>query len=158
MNILLLEDLDTFAETLQKSLQTRHRELGRVSIERVGTELEFRHRLPELVQKPFDVAVFDVMVSWCTLEDLETPEGQNPPPEVIAERDGIKKWRSGVRCRQMFNEALSTASRPQVPCVFYTILDKEDLKGELSGDTPLVVKQGELGPLVETILKITGNV
>ncbi len=151
MRILLLEDLDTFAGALKNSLEAKHQELGVVSIERVATELEFRQKIPKLVQEPFHIAIFDVMVSWCTIEDLETPEGKFPPKEVIAERDGQKKWRSGIRCRKMFIEALAKAGRPSIPCIFYSVLDHEDLKGELSDDMTLVVKQADLSPLVQVI-------
>jgi hypothetical protein len=149
MRILLLEDLDSFAEALMLQL-TKTRELGPVGIDRIATELEFRRRLPELVEDSFNVAIFDVMVCWCTLEDLETPEGQAIPPEVNAERNGEKKWRAGVRCQQLYAEALAKAGKPPVPCIFYSVLDEEDLKGELGG-TPLVVKQGEMTPLVRAI-------
>ncbi len=155
MRILLLEDLDNFADPLIQQL-TRTRELGPVGIERVATELEFRRRLPELVQDSFNVAIFDVMVCWCTLEDLETPDGQAIPAEVNAERNGEQKWRAGVRCQRLYAEALAQAGKPPVPCIFYSVLDGEDLKGEL-GSTPLVVKQVELASLLDAIRQLTGR-
>jgi hypothetical protein len=90
MRILLLEDLDTFADALTQMLESKRHELGPVGIDRIATECEFRRRLPELIREPFSVAVFDVMVSWCSLEDLDTPEGRDIPPEVLEERDGAK--------------------------------------------------------------------
>jgi hypothetical protein len=62
-----------------------------------------------------------------------------------------------VRCRRLFYEALSKPNRPPIPCIFYSVLDAEDLKGELNGDTPLVVKQGELDPLIQEIMRATGR-
>ncbi|MBI3879657.1 MAG: hypothetical protein HY301_06280 [Verrucomicrobia bacterium] len=156
MRILLLEDLPSFADALQQSLEARQ-ELRPVGIERIATEYEFRRRLPELARESFQVAIFDVMVRWCSLEELDTPEAQELPPEVVEERDGIKKWRSGVRCRRLFAKALQEIGASPVPCVFYSVLDLEDLGEELNGDTPLIVKQGELEPLVQEIARLTGR-
>jgi hypothetical protein len=152
MRILLLEDLDTFAGALIESVESKRSKLGPVSIERVSSELEFRRRLPQLATESFHFAIFDVMVCWCSLEDLDTPEGKNPPPEVIEERDGNKKWRSGVRCLEMFDKVRADLNLTRVPRIFYSVLDHEDLKGELNGDTALVVKQGELAPLIQAIM------
>ena len=155
--ILLLEDLDSFAETIREGLQSKHKQLGRVEIIRIATELEFRRRLPELSYADFDVAIFDVMVGWCSIEDLDTEAGTKPPQAVDDEREGKAKWRSGVRCRKLFAEEREKAKSRPVPCLFYTVLDEDNLEGELNGDTPLIVKHGELDPLVSAILKATGR-
>jgi hypothetical protein len=158
MRILMLEDLDTYADALRTRLEGKSFELGPVGIQRISTELEFRRKLPELVKESFQVAIFDVMTSWCTIEDLETDEGKQPPKEVVAERDEVKKWRSGVRCQRLFEQALEKAKRPPVPCIFYSVLDKEDLRDELDGDTPLVVKEADLEALIEVIKQRTGRI
>ena len=85
---------------ISDGLKTRQAEVGKVSIERLATELDFRRALPRLVKIDFDVAIFDVMVGWCMTEDAVTPEGSNPPPEVLEELALDKRWRSGVRCRR----------------------------------------------------------
>jgi hypothetical protein len=155
MNILLLEDLDSYAADIVSALQAKKFELGRVEVERVATEYEFRRRLPELAARNFDVAVFDVMVSWCQLEDFQDPKAKELPLEVQEEQAGTTKWRGGVRCYQLFLDARTSQARRVTPSIFYSILDGDDLRETLPEGVELVTKQGEIEPLVQAILKAT---
>jgi hypothetical protein len=155
MKILLLEDLDAYAADIISALEARRSQLGRVEVERLATEFEFSRRLPELAAKHFDVAVYDVMVSWCQFEDFEDPRSKELPSEVQEEQAGTAKKRGGVRCHNLLTEALVSQGRPTVPSIFYTILDGDDLRESLPDGTELVTKQGEIEPLVDAILKVT---
>ncbi len=158
MKILHLEDSLDFAQTLEESLVLRLKQFRKIFIDRVATEIEFRQRLSELAAKPFDVAIFDVMINWGNASELETKIGQNPPLEVRNELDGKARKRAGLRCMKMYKDALSANSKVDVPCIVYTILDEEVLSGEIfdfTNDTQLVIKQGDLNPLVAAILRAT---
>ena len=157
MKILLLEDLDTFYEAIDDGLKIRQKEIGGVTIERIATELDFRRALPKLVKADFDVAIFDVMVGWCTTEDTVTPEGANPPPEVLEELGLDKRWRSGVRCRRMFEQGRKDAGTRPVPCLYYSVLDPESLGDDLNKDTELAVKQGDIDSLIHVIKRLTAT-
>jgi hypothetical protein len=153
MKILLLEDLDTYADVIIEAL--RKSKLRQVQVIRVATESEFRCRISELIESNFDIAIFDVMVCWCKIDAKGQPEDNSPPPEVLAEIMQKTKWRSGLRCRRMFSEALRSAGKPLVPCIYYTILDREDLQDSMGQDhTVVVAKQGDIQPLVDAILKL----
>ena len=157
MKILLLEDLDTFYEAIRDGLATRFKDIGKVDIVRIASELEFRTALPRLVKEDFDVAIFDVMVGWCLPEEAVTEAGMNPPPEVAQELSLDKRWRSGVRCRRMFEERRAQAGARAVPCLYYSVLDPESLHEELNGETELVVKQGDIDSLVRAIKRAAGR-
>lgn len=151
MKILLLEDLDTFYDAISDGLAVRRAEIGKVEIIRIASELEFRRALPQLVKADFDVAIFDVMVGWCSIEDAVTDEGKNPPEEVSEELKLDTRWRSGVRCRRMFEEGRADAGTRPVPCLYYSVLDRDNLEDELNGETELVVKQGDIDTLVRAL-------
>lgn len=156
MKILLLEDLDNYAEVIIESLKKS--KLRNVHIVRIATEFEFHGRLQELVNDSFDVGVFDVMVCWCKINEEGDPEAPNPPEEVLAEINQKAKWRSGLRCRRVFSEALEKAGKPAVPCIYYTILDRADLEDSLAHDPSLIIaKQGNIQPLVDGILKVVSS-
>ena len=159
LKIFFLEDLNSFYEAICAGLARRSSELGEAEITQISTELEYRRKLESgaLVHAGFDVAIFDVMVSWCTPEESETPAGENPPPEVQEELLSNMPWRAGVRCRRMFAEALAAAGVGQVPCIYYTVLEPEDLREVLTEETPLVVKQGDIDSLVSAIKRATGQ-
>ena len=157
MKILLLEDLDTFYEAMLEGLATRYKEIGKVDIVRIATELEFRNALARLAKEDFDVAIFDVMVGWCLPEEAVTEAGMNPPLEVAEELSLDKRWRSGVRCRRMFEESRAQAGARAVPCLYYSVLDPESLHDELNDETELVVKQGGIDNLVRAIKRAAGR-
>lgn len=153
MKILLLEDLDTFFEAIRDGLATRIKSIGPTTIVRFESELEFRDALEsgKLIKEDFDIAIFDVMVGWCSNEDAVTPKGRNPPQEVLDELTLDRPWRSGVRCRKVFTEARAAAGSRVVPCLYYSVLDPEGVKEEINDDTELVVKQGSIDALIESI-------
>jgi hypothetical protein len=159
LKIFLLEDLDTFYEAICAGLAQRSSELGEAEITRVSTELEYRRQLESgaLVRARFDVAIFDVMVSWYTPEEADTRAGGDPPPEVQEELLLRVPWRAGVRCRRMFAEALAAAGVGQVPSIYYTVLEPEDLREVLTEETPLVVKHGDIDSLVLAIKRAIGR-
>ncbi len=152
MNILLLEDIEDYAKIIIESLEYK---LPGVKIVHVVTEFEFRERLPELLRYSFDVGIFDVMVNWCRIKADGELENDNPPPEVRAELEQNVKWRSGVRCRRLFTEALAQAGRRDVPCLYYTILEEGDMAEVRYDDlTPIIAKTGDMLPLVNGILQV----
>ena len=157
MHILLLEDLDTFAESIQEGLPSVRSVLGEVNVTRVATELEFRHRLEELARADFDVVIFDVMVAWCTPEEVQTKEGANPPTEVMQEFSGETRWRSGIRCKRLYDEARTKLGIPCVPGIYYTVLEAAYLQSEVADGTPTVTKQGDITVLAREIERATSQ-
>jgi hypothetical protein len=155
MKILLLEDLDTFADAVAQGLEARRSELGEVVLIRIPTELAFRRRLDELVREDFDVAIFDVMIAWCMPEETLTKEGANPPEEVLREFALDARWRSGIRCKNIFERELNNRHLPPVPSIYYTVLESSYLQTESDDKTPIVTKQGEIDFLVEAIRQVT---
>ncbi len=156
MNILLVEDLDSYFEAIRDGFESR---LNAPNITRISTELEFRCQLPQLEKQAFDVAIFDVMINWCTPEDTITPEGMNVPAEVLEEIDSKRSWRSGVRCRRMFQEARKKADSRPVHCIHYSVLDIEDLRKEISDEeVELIGKSGDIEPLVRAIRRAVERV
>ena len=157
MQILLLEDLDTFAQAIQEGLAALRSELGEVSVTRIATEIDFRHRLEELARRDFDVAIFDVMVAWCTPEEVQTKEGANPPAEVMQEFLGEARWRSGIRCKHLFEHARMNLGLPRVPSIYYTVLEAAYLQTEVDDETPTVTKQGDVAALAREIRRTTSQ-
>ncbi|MFM9961456.1 MAG: hypothetical protein ACKV2Q_09535 [Planctomycetaceae bacterium] len=116
MRILLVEDDYLQADWLQPQFE---REYPGVAVDCISTELEFRERLDEIVEHPPDVVIIDVMIRW-------TDPGPNMqrPPEKMA-YDG--PYRAGLRCQELLAERL-----PEIPVIFYTVLEQIDLDDELS--------------------------
>lgn len=147
MKLLLLEDDDIYAETIEIALKGA---FSRVRVIRVSTEREFTRRLADLAAEEFDVAIFDIMIRWGDVEDLS-----NAPPEVREEAEGKQKWRAGVRCRRLFNEEVAKQRLQPVPSFYHSVLDAQDLAGELDGETDLVVKQGNIEQLTGKVRQLT---
>ena len=157
MQILLIEDLDTFAQAIEEGLASIHSELGKASVTRIATELDFRRRLEELARMDFDVAIFDVMVAWCSPEEVQTQEGANPPGEVMQEFSGETRWRSGIRCKRLFDDTRTKLGIPCVPGIYYTVLEAAYLQSEVADGTPTVTKQGDITVLAREIKRATSE-
>lgn len=147
MKVLLLEDDDSYAETIEEALNNA---FSQVKVIQLSTEREFRHRLAELAAKKFDVAIFDIMVRWGDVEEFS-----DAPPEVMDEAEGKKKWRAGVRCLRLFNEELDKHGAQPVPSLYHSVLNAQDLAGELNDGTELVVKQGNIEVLTDKVRQLT---
>jgi CheY-like chemotaxis protein len=86
-------------------------------IETIGTELEFRRRLPALRERVPHVVVMDVMLRWT----FPAPDAV-PPPEDVA-TGGY--YRAGLRCARLLADDPRLAA---VPVILYTILERSDLE------------------------------
>lgn len=90
------------------------------TIEILGTEQEFRSRLPEYRRRRPDVVVLDVMLRWSY--PSRTPAA--PPPDVV--EGGYQ--RAGIRCADLM--AADDTLR-DVPVIYYTILERRDLERDV---------------------------
>jgi CheY-like chemotaxis protein len=147
MKVLLVEDDDMYAEVISEALKGS---FAQVKLVRISTEHEFRRQLAGLATGNFDVAIFDIMIRWGDVEDLS-----DAPSDVKEEAEGKRKWRAGVRCRQLFNEALAKQKAKLVPSFYHSVLDAQDLVGEINGEAELVVKQGNIEQLIDKVRQVT---
>ena len=148
MKILLLEDDEVYAETIDMALRDTFKG---VEVVRLATEREFRQKLNFLATGRFSVAIFDIMIRWGDAEELS-----DAPLEVKKEAEGTKKWRAGIRCRKLFNEAVAKHGGKPVPSFYHSVLDAHDLASDdLNGETELVVKQGNIEQLTDKVREFT---
>jgi len=161
MYIIIVDDDNLQAEWLMAMLKDFFQNS---KIEWVDTEYEFRSRIDEFAEDPPDIIVMDVMLRWTyPSEDMPVL-----PDEV--EKEGF--YTAGFRCEELLSgkEALKN-----VPLIFYTVLEKADLKKRyefVPGSTNLLTKQGraylqkqkpraylrksdEANDLINLILKLT---
>jgi hypothetical protein len=148
MKILLLEDDELYAETIDTALKDAFKG---VEVVRLTTEREFRQKLTSLATGKFSLAIFDIMIRWGDAEELS-----DAPHEVKEEAEGKKKWRAGLRCRKLFNEAVAKHGGLPIPSFYHSVLDAHDLANdELNGETELVVKQGNIELLTNKVRELT---
>jgi CheY-like chemotaxis protein len=120
--------------------------LSDVDIETIGTELEFRRRLPALRERVPDVVVMDVMLRWT----FPAPDAVAPPEDVAA--GGY--YRAGLRCTRLLADDPQLAG---VPVILYTILERSDLErdGEtLPANSTYLGKTAELDVLSRKIREL----
>lgn len=145
MNVIVVEDdymqFDWINMNLKESFGVEPR--------RFRTEKEFYDALDELTENPPDVIVMDVMLPW----DAHWKEDGVKPDEVRQEGE----YRAGFRCQALLAQHEKTRA---VPLILYTVQTREDLSGDLKGlpqkTAMFLPKQGDIGPLVEKIEKLTG--
>lgn len=150
MKALLVENDATHAETIAKRLT---KSCGITAVDRITTELEFSRRLEELVAADYAIAVFDVMIPWCKIGDLDKADAERPP-EVQAEHVGQGRKRGGLRCQRLLAGALARAGKPPMRAMLYTVLESYDLAEELTGDVVLLVKHGDENEFVRCVREL----
>lgn len=112
-------------------------------IETIGTELEFRNRLPVLRERVPDLVIMDVMLRWT----FPAPDAVAPPEDVNT--GGY--YRAGLRCARLLADDPRLSG---VPVILYTILERSDLErdGEaLPKNSTYVGKNAELEVLSRKI-------
>jgi CheY-like chemotaxis protein len=143
MQVLIVEDDHIWADWIQKALEKEFSEL-QLEINRISTEQEFRGWLKTLATPAPDVISMDMMLRWT-----------DPTPEVEQESipDDVKQgkfYRAGLRCTKLLAQDPKTRN---VPVVLYTILERDDLEGELEDHNNVVhlSKNNDPRPLIRKI-------
>lgn len=148
MKILLVEDDHVQAEEVRKHL---HEEFHGPKITLLKTEKQFRDQFETIAGNPPDVICLDVMMRWTDPSpDLNI---EQIPPNVRDEKGG--RWRrAGVRCAKLLYEDVRTRD---IPVILYTILEEEDLEGELAGlqNVRHVTKDSNLSVLADNIKSLS---
>jgi len=116
--ILLFEDRHNDAQAIQAALAKRY---PAAEVIYIKTELEFRQRYEEEMEKGIDLAILDVMARWTD----PAPDMQSAPTEV---REDNGYQRAGFRC-----SGLLLAKNPNLPILLCTILP-EDSRAEMRAD------------------------
>lgn len=144
MNILLLEDDDNWAKRIEARLKDA---FPGATITLCGTEWSFRKLLENRPLPVLDAAIFDIMVRWADYHQImEHKAMEDVPSEVEGEFEGREKWRAGVRCRKLLAGTYRTCGLQDIPCVYFTVLDQDDLKNDLGEEdtlTPVIHKFGD---------------
>jgi DNA-binding NarL/FixJ family response regulator len=140
IKILVVEDDHVQASWIVSALRDS---FHNTQIEIVSTELEFRSKLPEIVEDPPDVVVMDVMLRWAD----PTPAGVVEPPEEIKRE---KYYRAGLRCQKLLSEQ---AAPGRIPVVFYTVLSHDHLAADLRMDPSImwVAKSESADDLIKAV-------
>jgi CheY-like chemotaxis protein len=89
-------------------------------IERFATESEFIDNFESIARDKPDVIILDIMLRWTD----PAPDMKLPPPDIAEQ--GF--FRAGVRCERRL--AADPRTR-DIPIIVYSMLEKEDLKGEI---------------------------
>jgi CheY-like chemotaxis protein len=113
------------------------------TIETIATERAFRERLADLVARPPDLVIMDVMLRW----DFPTPNAPSPPEDVVA---GGYHW-AGLRCADLMAASPALA---RTPVLFWTIIERSDLEREgrtLPRNTRHVRKSSDLEVLIRAV-------
>src|ERR1051325_11491658 len=142
MRIILVEDDYWQSDWISLHLKTNFK----VSPEQVFTEYDFHKQFESYMQKPPDAVIMDVMLPW-----TEAAEDMEPRPPKVKEEGA---YRAGLRCRELLAGNERTKN---IPVIFYTVLDKNDLESELQ-DLPenavFLLKDSDAEPLIKEIRRI----
>ena len=134
--IVLVEDDHIQAESFVDALTRNYRG---VTIQIIATEQEFVSRLDDLVKKPPDLFIIDVMV-----------RGTDPLPggEYIPEEAKGSFFRAGIRCENKLRK-----KKCKTPVILYTVLERQDLAEDLPSNprTKLVTKNADFSAFYSTI-------
>jgi DNA-binding NarL/FixJ family response regulator len=138
MYILLIEDDYLTAESLIDELGSA---FPKTDVKHCRTESEFLQTIDEIAAHPPKVVIMDVMVRW-----TDPSENMPPQPEEV-QHNG--PWRAGIRCERRLHDL-----NPKIPIVFYSVLDRDDLKDAVVLDTPTLPvthlrKAGDVTPLID---------
>jgi hypothetical protein len=152
MKIYYLEDDWRYAAQVKVKLDRLAHERGfQWDLQRIATETAFINLMNDIrigkKSKP-DCFMLDVMVRFsdpCPEDAENQSEEQEIPPYD----------RAGLRCAALIKEVF-----PDVPIIFFTILDPEDMVLDLedSGlqDAYYIAKSNEITPLFALLLKLAG--
>lgn len=128
MSIILVEDDEIQAKSIARKMRQAFR--GH-TVTVLTTEADFRAQFEALASNPPTIFVIDVMLRWTT------PKPQMPERPEDVRREGPN--RAGFRCKAMLTADVRTK---QIPVVLYTVLGKNDLRGELDETRDLYVQKG----------------
>lgn len=143
MAIVLIEDDEIQAASIVRQIKKAFPEQ---SVRLLTTEHAFREAFDDLAADPPSIFVIDVMLRWTT----PAPKMPDRPEEV--RREGTN--RAGFRCKTIIEADSRTR---HVPVVLYTVLGKDDLRGELDEIRDVYVQKGpEPNDLVEQLQKSLG--
>jgi DNA-binding NarL/FixJ family response regulator len=142
MTIYLVEDDYPTCDGICEQLKASFRD---AKVHPITTESEFRLRIDEIVRNRPTVVIMDVMIRWTN----PTEDITKPPKEV----DG--PWRAGIRCQKLLHN-----KSPEIPVIFFSVLDKDDLRGEIEPAGAKVLHlekhtQGQM--LAEAIRKLSSG-
>jgi CheY-like chemotaxis protein len=123
MQILLVEDDYLEEGLLRKILTGKPFRIPDEEIETISTEQDFRDRISDIAQsqQPPQLVIMDVMIRWTDPTPGELNMDQIP---AAVKQEG--PYRAGLRCAEMLDKL-----NPQIPILFYTILEREDLDTDL---------------------------
>jgi CheY-like chemotaxis protein len=140
MYIIIVDDDHNFVQLLNDRLKDKFKN---VKIHRIKTEFEFRSEMNEIVKKPPDLFLIDIMMRWADPSE-NMPEAS---PEVL--EGGYPK--AGLRCQRLLTADERTKN---IPIILYTILERRDLASELQelpGNVQYLRKDSNLLPLLNLI-------
>ena len=116
LSVLLVEDDHLQAGWITDTLEHA---FPKIKVKPIRTEAEFYYGFDEIVSKPPDVVIMDVMLRWTDpAPDMVTP------PDVVR-NEGYR--RAGLRCVQMLAGQSATKN---IPVILFTVLDRSDLEFE----------------------------
>ena len=133
MKILIVEDDYLAVEGLKEDVR---RSLPDSEFREIATESEFCAELEQIRSNPPDAIIMDMMIRWADA----SPESPEAPPMVA----DSGPWRAGRRCLDRLREADIHS-----PVVIYSVLDDEDLKGELPENVLLIPKSANAEEIVK---------
>jgi hypothetical protein len=110
------------------TIPTLRRAVPDMELDEVSSESEFVRRINEWTKNPPDLFMLDMMVRWT---DYKLPEDQRTPEPPRVREEGYS--RAGVRCLDFLRQHQELAT---VPVLFYTILERQDLRGRYRNGLP----------------------
>ena len=145
MKILVVEDDHLQVQWIKKGLL---QSFPSATIDVIKTELEFRLRVPGMVNDAPAVVIMDVMLRWTD----PTPNVQSPPAEV--QKGGF--FRAGLRCARLLAAQFGTRN---IPVILYSVLEESDLASELKEESQVhhLRKDSALEPLIRRIQELLPN-
>lgn len=146
MKLLIVEDDHLQAEWISEKLSEA---MPNAEITCIRTESQFRRNFEDIASSAPEVVLMDVMLRWADVS-LDIPE---PPEDVIKE----KFYRAGLRCQRLLAEDERTA---RIPIVFYTVLERTDLRNELANlptQVQYLAKHSDIAPLIHKIEELTSS-
>ena len=130
--VLLIEDDSVQARNLDRLIRQA---FPGVSVNIIGTELEFRDKLPEIVPGSYRIALIDLMLRWTD----PSPEMIAPPKEIYEQGFFL----GGLRCRQALLEK-------KIRSVIFTVHDRETFP-QLKADIDYVQKGPSFDPILNKL-------
>lgn len=141
MDIVIVEDEFLAAQALSEDIL---KAFPNAQIGIIPTESEFCDNLDRLVRTPPSAIILDMMIRWA-----DAREGSPPSPPEVAEAG---PWRAGKRCLDRLRQR-----GIRCPVAIYSILDEEDLKGDLGDGVRLVAKSADSKKVVDWLKSVVGH-